>query len=61
MDMDVCRSSGVVTSVMGTALLNSMLHGSCKLWSNRLINVNYIRDSEAVFMLTYCVRLEWGR
>ena len=61
MDSDVCRSSGVLTSVMGTALLNSVFCGSCKMWSNRLINVNYSRDSEAVFMLIYCVCLDWGR
>jgi hypothetical protein len=31
MGVDVCRYSGVLISVMGTVLLNSMLYSSCKL------------------------------
>jgi hypothetical protein len=41
MDIDMCRFSRVLTSVMSAAFLNSMLRGSCKLWDDRLININY--------------------
>jgi hypothetical protein len=62
MDVDICRFSGVLTSVMDTGLLIRVLHSSCKLWNNRLINVNYSEDSGAVVILTYCVyRVDCGR